>query len=231
MAIADQLRLGVVSQLARLEGALRGGMPRAGWKVGLNFPEVRSAVGLSEIVVAWIDGSRVLRSGVAFQVPPDAKLHVEAEACLRVAHAIPAGATPEAAWQGIDVMAPALEIVDYARSSASLAAMVTHCLFHEATVLGAQTGASAHADLGTRLPVVTLNGTAIGPPRSDTVPADLGEVVATVARLLGAVGQALEPGDLILCGSYTNPVPVAAGDTVSADFGTLGTVELRIAEP
>ena len=231
MAIADQLRLGMAGQLARLQGALRGGMPRAGWKVGLNFPEVRAAVGLSEIVVAWIDGGRVLRSGVAFPVPPDAKLHVEAETCLRVAHKIPAGATPEAAWQGIDVMAPALEIVDYARSSSNVAAMVTHCLFHEATVLGAQTGASAHAELGTRLPEVTLNGTVTGAPRSDTVPTDLGEVVATVARLLGAVGQELEPGDLILCGSYTNPLPVAAGDMVSVDFGTLGTVELRVTEP
>ena len=55
MATADQLRLGIAGQLARLEGALRGGMPRAGWKVGLNFPEVRKAIGISEIVVgaAW----------------------------------------------------------------------------------------------------------------------------------------------------------------------------------
>src|SRR4029453_5307667 len=138
---------------------------------------------ISEIVVAWIDGGRVLRSGASMAVPKDARLHVEAEVCLRVAHAIPADAGPDAAWQGIDMMAPALEIVDYVRSSSNLAAMVTHCLFHEATVLGAQTGASAHAELGTRLPEVTLNGTVAGAPRSDTVPADLGEVVATLARL------------------------------------------------
>ena len=161
-------------------------------------------------------------------VPKDARLHVEAEVCLRVAHAIPADAGPDVAWQGIDMMAPALEVVDYARSSANLAAMVTHCLFHEATVLGAQTGARAHAELGTRLPEVTLNGTAAGPPRSDTVPAELGEIVATVARLLGEHGQALEAGDLLLCGSYTNPVAVAAGDVVAADFGALGSVELRV---
>ena len=228
MATADQLRLGMAGQLARLEGALRGGMPRAGWKVGLNFPEVRAAMGISDIVVAWIDGQRVLRSGAALPVPADARLHVEAEICLRVSHAIPADAGPDAAWQGIDVMAPALEIVDYARSSANLAAMITHCLFHEATVLGAQTGARVHADMGTRLPEVALNGTAVGPPRNDTVPAELGELVAAVARLLGAHQQALEPGDLLLCGSYTNPVAVAAGDVVTADFGALGTVELRV---
>jgi 2-keto-4-pentenoate hydratase len=92
MATADQLRLGMAGQLARLEGALRAGMPRAGWKVGLNFPEVRKAIGISEIVVAWIDGGRVLRSGASMAVPKDARLHVEAEVCLRVAHAIPADA-------------------------------------------------------------------------------------------------------------------------------------------
>jgi len=228
MATADQLKLGMAGQLARLEGALRGGMPRAGWKVGLNFPEVRAAVGVSEIVVGWIDGGRVLRSGAALPMAPDAKLHVEAEVCLRIAHAIPADAGPDAAWQGIDVMAPALEVVDYARSSSNLAAMVTHCLFHEATVLGAQTGARVYPELGTRQPEVTLNGAPIGPPRSDTVPAELGELVATVARMLGVHGQALQPGDLLLCGSYTNPVAVAAGDVVTADFGALGTVELRV---
>jgi 2-keto-4-pentenoate hydratase len=228
MATADQLRLGMAGQLARLEGALRGGMPRAGWKVGLNFPEVRATVGVSEIVVAWIDGGRVLRSGAALPVPRDARLHVEAEVCLRVAHDIPADAGPDDAWQGIDVMAPALEVVDYGRSSANLAAMVTHCLFHEATVLGAQTGARAYAELGSRDPQVALNGAPIGPPRNDTVPAELGEVVATVARLLGAHGQELKSGDLLLCGSYTNPVAVAAGDVVTADFGALGTVELRV---
>jgi len=228
MPTADQLRLGMASQLARLEGALRGGMPRAGWKVGLNFPEVRAAVGVSDVVVGWIDGARVLRSGATMAVPTDARLHVEAEICLRVAHAIAADASADVAWQGIDVMAPALEVVDYARSSANLAAMVTHCLFHEATVLGAQTGARAHAELGTRLPEVTLNGTAVGPPRNDTVPAELGGLVAAVARLLGEHGQALEAGDLLLCGSYTNPVAVTAGDVVAADFGALGTVELRV---
>jgi 2-keto-4-pentenoate hydratase len=103
------------------------------------------------------------------------------------------------------MMAPALEVVDYARSSANLAAMVTHCLFHEATVLGAQTGARAHAELGTRWPEVTVNGAGIGAPRNDSVPPELGEIVATVARLLGEHGEKLETGDLLLCGSYTNP--------------------------
>ena len=104
MATADQLQLGMAGQLARFEGALRGGMPRAGWKVGLNFPEVRAAVGVSDVVVAWIDGARVLRSGAALPVPTDARLHVEAEICLRVAHGIAADAGPDVAWQGIDVM-------------------------------------------------------------------------------------------------------------------------------
>jgi 2-oxo-hept-3-ene-1,7-dioate hydratase len=127
------------------------------------------------------------------------------------------------------MMAPALEVVDYSRSAKSLSAILTHCTFHEGTVLGAQTGAREHPELGTRWPQVSRNGESARAARSDTVPADLGELVQTVARFLATYGQRLESGDLILSGAYTDPLPVASGDVVSADHGALGTVEVRVA--
>lgn len=39
----------------------------------------------------------------------------------------------------------------------------------------------------------------------------------------------LKPGQIILSGSFTRPVPVKAGDTVHADFGSLGGVTLNFA--
>lgn len=37
----------------------------------------------------------------------------------------------------------------------------------------------------------------------------------------------LEPGQVILSGSFTRPVPVKAGDTVHADFGPLGGISVK----
>lgn len=51
--------------------------------------------------------------------------------------------------------------------------------------------------------------------------------VAWLARRLAAHGVALEPGQLILAGSFTRPVAVAAGDEILADFGSLGTLSCR----
>jgi 2-oxo-hept-3-ene-1,7-dioate hydratase len=48
--------------------------------------------------------------------------------------------------------------------------------------------------------------------------------VAWLANKLSEIGRSMEPGHLILSGSFTRPVWAQAGDTIAADFGELGTV-------
>lgn len=47
-----------------------------------------------------------------------------------------------------------------------------------------------------------------------------------VCRRFASHGVGLEPGQVILSGSFTRPVAVAAGDRVLADFGEFGTIEV-----
>jgi 2-oxo-hept-3-ene-1,7-dioate hydratase len=51
--------------------------------------------------------------------------------------------------------------------------------------------------------------------------------VAWLARRFGAHGIVLEPGQVILAGSFTRPVAAAAGDRFEADFGPLGILSCR----
>ncbi|WP_158861893.1 2-oxo-hept-4-ene-1,7-dioate hydratase [Leifsonia sp. AG29] len=51
--------------------------------------------------------------------------------------------------------------------------------------------------------------------------------VAWLANKLAAHGTRLEAGDTILAGSFTRPMWVHPGDTVHADYGTLGAVTCR----
>lgn len=51
--------------------------------------------------------------------------------------------------------------------------------------------------------------------------------ICWVCKRFAPHGVALEPGQVVLSGSFTRPVPVKAGDTVHADYGPLGGISVR----
>ena len=51
--------------------------------------------------------------------------------------------------------------------------------------------------------------------------------IAWLAKKFAPHDVALEPGQIVLSGSFTRPMPVAAGDTVTADYGPLGAISCR----
>ncbi len=51
--------------------------------------------------------------------------------------------------------------------------------------------------------------------------------IAWLARRFSHHGIALEPGEVVLAGSFTRPLAVAAGDHILADYGAHGRVECR----
>ena len=54
-----------------------------------------------------------------------------------------------------------------------------------------------------------------------------GNGVAWLANKLAPHGEALAAGEIVLGGSFTRPVPCAAGDTFHADYGPLGSISVR----
>lgn len=51
--------------------------------------------------------------------------------------------------------------------------------------------------------------------------------VAWLANKLAPHGEGLEAGEIVLGGSFTRPVPCAAGDVFHADYGPLGSISVR----
>jgi len=226
----EKFAAGMTRQLERLRQARAGGMPRRGWKIGINVPEMLRRLDLPHPGVAWIDGGKVLATGSELEVPPGARLHVEPELAIRLGEAVAPGTAADTAARRIDSVQPALEIVDYALPTSGLEDLVAHGMFHRATVLGLPADFATAAELGTRWPALRVGERTGDSPRSDLVPSDLGELVVFAADYLAAFGEALEPGDLILSGSYlARAAPWSAGDEVVADFGPLGAVSARAA--
>ena len=216
-------------QLARWRAALADGMPRRGWKVGVNVPEVQARVGLGHALVGWLDGRRVHASGARLEPPGGARWHVEPELAIRVATAVDPAAGASGARACIDGVAPALEIVDHARPAVDLASLIEDDMFHAGCVVGVFCPADAAAGLGTRWPVLRVGGRAAPAPRADLVPADLGALLHFAAELLARFGERLDAGDLLLSGSYLeSAVALTPHCDARADFGPLGEVRVGI---
>jgi 2-keto-4-pentenoate hydratase len=221
---------GMTAQREAFVRALAGGMPRAGWKVGLNVREMQERLGLGASAVAWLDGRRVLRSGGAFAAAPGSAIHVEAETALRLGADVPAGSSAEAARAAIAERMPALELVDYARPRGDLEAILAHSIFHAATVLGTPTRVVERA-VGSTLPRVDVGGSVRAVANPAWAPPEFGALLVHVAARLATAGEALRAGDLVICGSYVQPLAVAPGDEITADFGAFGRVSVTITPP
>src|SRR6188474_3166984 len=98
---------GMARQFKVLTVALASGMPRLGWKIGINNPAAQQRMGLEGSLVGWLDGRRVFANGAAYSPPPQAKPRIEAETAIIVAADVGAEATLEEAGAAISGVAAA----------------------------------------------------------------------------------------------------------------------------
>ncbi len=217
-------------QLERFREAIAVGMPRVGWKIGINDPAAQERIGLSAPIVGWIDGRRVFQQDQAYVPGAGAVPRIETEVAVRLTRDVPAGAGFDVARAAIDSIAPAIEFVNGAKPLTPLDEMLAHDILHDAVMFGEDAPLGAALGLvANGFPAVRHNGQLIRKGIAGRYPEDLAEIVAHTADVLAAAGESLRAGDRIICGSYIDPFAVAAGDTVEADFGPLGTISFTVA--
>src|SRR5690242_11635849 len=106
-------------QLRRQHAARAAGMPRAGWKICVNDRHAQTRLGLDGPFVGWLNGARVIASGTSYLVPPGVRFACEPEIAIRIGTANEVRSVADAR-AAIAALAPALEVVDYARLSPEL---------------------------------------------------------------------------------------------------------------
>ena len=187
---------------------LAAGARHVGWKVGRDFPEVEAVIGDAPVLGHLTTATR-LQPGETYAGARTERLRAETELALRL------GPDGEVA-----AVATALEIVDVTRPPSDLQGIVAGNAFHRAFALG-RAGAAMPVRAEART-VVDGEVRAVAP-----VDVDVAGTVRSVADLLAAVGEKLEPGDVILSGASTH-VPVAHGERAVAEIEGLGAVDLAL---
>jgi len=214
----------MTEQLQRLDARIAAGMPRLGWKVGINVPEVQQQVGLTHALVGWLDGERCYGSGDSVPLSASAKVHAEVELCVRIGSAVDAHSDRAHALAAVDALAPALELVDYGIRAQDLPGVIRCSMFQYATVLGSWQ--PPRADIAIAADVtLRVDDVHAAPAREELVPGHLGDLVLFVAQQLAAAGRELQPGDLILSGCFVaKALPLRAGQSAEARLGDFGSV-------
>jgi 2-keto-4-pentenoate hydratase len=213
---------GLERQLADWRDTIARGNERLGWKIGLNTPEAMDKLGIPDPVIGFLTSATRLEPGSARTVDDLQKPLIEPEVCVRLRRPVEGGAWPDEALAAIQSLGPAIELVDIPSPPEDVEQAVAVNVFHRGVLLGPHREDAAVDGVEA---VVRVNGEG---RQSAPAKVDLAATIGLVADLLDAAGELLEAGDVIICGSLTPPVPVAAGDEVAVDLGVLGRVELRL---
>lgn len=222
----DRIAAGMAAQLDSRRRRAAAGQELIGWKAGLNAPAAQAALGLDRPVVGFLSAASELAPGDACDLAGATNPGVEPELAVRLAAQLPPEATREEAAAAIGALAPALEVVDLDRPLDDLEAILAGNVFHRAVLFGADQGRRSGGDLDGLAVSVQRNGEAAGTAAAADAYGDLSSVLLVLAERLLEAGETMGPGDRVIMGAMTPIVPVTPGDTVRADFGPLGALEL-----
>ncbi|UWR05403.1 2-oxo-hepta-3-ene-1,7-dioic acid hydratase (plasmid) [Ruegeria conchae] len=225
-------------QNAIYRAKLAEGRSVVGWKIGLTSKAMQSALNID------IPDSGILFDDMIFDngatVPADRFIQPRIEAEIAFVTKSPLGGenvSREDVIAATDYVAPAIEILDTRIQRVDPETGKTRTVFDtisdNAANAGIVLGAVRHkidaADLRWVGALTFRNGEIEETGLGAGVLNDPIESVVWLARRMATYGQSIEPGQIILSGSFIRPVECPSGTEIHADFGAFGSVDIRFA--
>jgi 2-keto-4-pentenoate hydratase len=226
--VADAYRIG----LAVRDLKVSAGRSVKGHKIGLTSKAMRSLTGATEpdygfIFDNWfeLEGSSVERSAMNRPL-------VEVELAFVMGQELK-GPSINAAdvIRATDFILPALEIVDgryKGRGNNMLVDSVSDAATCGFVVLGGNPVKLTDVDVRRLSASLSINGQIMESGSASAVMGNPINAVVWLANKLHEFGVAMQPGDVILSGSFVKAIPFDAGDTILALYDQLGEVTLRV---
>ncbi len=225
---SDTEAYAVQAEIVRLSG-----LPARGFKVGSTSAEAQKLLGTSE------PGSCPVLAPYYFDAPATVTLvpahmpALEGEFAFRMGRDLPPRATDytEAdVRDAIDAVAGAIEVVG-TRLKGGLAGKgryltTADCGANIALVVGPWQSEWRDIDLKAHAVEMRVNGTVKGSGTGARALGDPINVMIWLANQQARRGRGLKAGEVVSTGTCTGIDPVAPGDQVTADFGTLGSVDI-----
>lgn len=222
MTIQDAYRVQDLWALARLEK----GASVIGHKIGLTSRAMQRASKMTEPDYGRILDDSMFNDGAAIPADRFLKPRLEVELAFIMGEDLAGpGKRIYDVLRATEAVVPALEIIDYRTEvpRAIVDTIADNAAF-AAIVVGGRPVRPYDIDVRWVGATLSKNGVI---EESGVSAAIMGHPAAGIAWLvnkLSAVGEGLRKGQIVLGGSFTRPVDIAAGDVIQADYGPLGAI-------
>ncbi len=209
---------------------LAGGIQQVGWKVGATTAPAQAAFGLSGPTYGVLFDNGAVPDGGSIPTALLISPRVEVEIAFHMEKDLAGpGVTPKQALDAAASVCAAFEIVDTRTRDwdVKMPEMIADNIFQARYVLGVQHIAARTLDLAAVHAVLTKNDVEAAQGTGANVLGHPAAALAWLANRLADDGEQLRAGQVVLTGTLTPVVPAAAGDTLVADLGELGSVRVR----
>jgi len=213
------------------------GRKTIGWKIGLTSRAMQQALGID------IPDSGVLLDDMAFgngtTIPAGRFIQprIEAEIAFVMKAPLSGRVTREAVLEATDYVAPSIEILDTRIKRICPTSGQPRRIFdtiadnaaNAGIILGEGRFDPRHENLRWAGAIVRANATVEETGLGAGVLGDPVMGIVWLAERIEHYGQDIEPGQVILSGSFIRPVECPSGTEIDADFGPWGHVTCRFA--
>ncbi|MGD9537681.1 MAG: 2-keto-4-pentenoate hydratase [Alphaproteobacteria bacterium] len=214
----------------------RGAKPLFGWKIAATSAAGQRHIGVDGPLAGRLLAERVHALDAEPAIGANAMLVIEPEFAFRIGRDLPARDAPYAQSEVMEAVADlhlALEIpdsrfVDFASAGAAQLIADDACA-HEFVLGPAAAKGWRDIDLSKHQVQGTVTGKLERQGSGANVLGDPRLALTWLANELSGLGLALRAGQVVTTGTCLAPLPIAPGDQITADYGTLGRTSLRFA--
>jgi 2-keto-4-pentenoate hydratase len=225
----ERIAAGMRALLAARDERVLAGRRQIGWKLAFGAPAAAAALGIDRPLVGVLMDDGVIEDGAIVPVGDWTTPVLEVEIAAHLSRDV----GPDESWDevrdAIGGLAAAIELVDIDGPRDDIPAVLAVNIFHRHVVLGPVREGHATADGITAS--VRLDGEEVVATDDPTaLTGELVEMLRLTAEQLGACGERLSAGDVVIAGSVVKPQPVGPGGRIEAQVDPLGTLSLALTD-
>jgi 2-oxo-hept-3-ene-1,7-dioate hydratase len=217
---------------------LQQGRTVVGWKIGLTSKAMQYALNINIPDSGILFDDMIFSNGATVPKKRFIEPRVEAEIAFIMKSSVGgANVTRQEVIEATDYVAPSLEILDTRILRVDPETKATRKIFdtisdnaaNAGIVLGMKRHAVDAIDMRWVGVITSRDGEVEETGLGAGVLNDPIESVVWLARRMAKYKQSIQPGQIILSGSFIRPIECPSGTAIHADFGSFGFVDIKFA--